>query len=71
MNSIFYGTNNIKGPLFSPTIAFSSSGKYDGLMSPLVNVTSFSTAFYDGGSEFMDSYFYYKVSDTETLKIKQ
>ena len=70
MNSVLYGANNIKGPLFSPTIAFSPSGKYDGLMSPLVNVVAFGTAFYDGGSEFMDSYFYYKVSNTETLKIK-
>jgi hypothetical protein len=67
--SMFWGSGNVKGPLFSPTIAFSESGKYDGLYSPLKKLINAGGIWYGSGIQWIDTYFYYKVGDSEYLKI--
>lgn len=64
----FSENSNLRGPIFSPTKAFSTSGKYDGVLSPLISATTIDGIFRNAGFEEADTYLLYKPSDSGTFK---
>lgn len=68
MNGPFTHTS-LNTPLFSPTRAFSSSGKYDGLFSPMKRLQNATSLFHTGSGTEIDSYLFYKIGDNEFLPI--
>lgn len=78
MASIFTYCSNLRGILYSPHVIKDSTptdpttnAVYDGLLSPLKSLTGsgFNSAFYSTGIQYIDEYFFFKLSNTEQLKI--
>ena len=71
IDGLFWDCGNLTGVYYSPS--HDDNGNitaYDGLLSPLVNLTNMNNAFRTTGDKFIDEYFYAPVnSNGDTLKI--
>ena len=66
-STLFYGTR-IAGPLYSPTHSGDTITSYNGLLSPLKNLTNPNGMFLTSGTKYIDDLFFSKCSATESLK---
>lgn len=70
ISQLFYGCGSVDSIYYSPTHDASGNiTKYDGLLSPLVSLTSMNSAFQSGGIKYLDDLFFAGTSETTTLKI--
>lgn len=61
---------SLNGPLYSPEKPHNGGG-YNGLFSPLKKLRNVSSLFYgSGGTNYIDSYLFYKIGDNEYLPIE-
>ena len=68
INYIFYSTH-VAGPLYSPTHTGDTITQYNGLLSPLKNLTQMYAAFLSSGTKYIDDLFFSKCDANTYLKI--